>query len=431
MSEDIVIKAEHVSKEYRLGVINHGTLYRDLQSWWARYRARTDPNVEIKELATQRRDQARIKGDLFRALDDVSFEVQRGDIVGIIGRNGAGKSTLLKVISRITAPTSGYIGLKGRIASLLEVGTGFHPELTGRENVFLNGAILGMSKAEVTKKFEQIVEFSEIGQFIDTPVKRYSSGMYVRLAFSVAAHLDSDILLVDEVLAVGDFNFQKKCMECMQGIGKDGRTIIFVSHNMTAINSLCSRAIWINDGKLAGDGKPSQMVQNYLANGAINLNGTYSINSEIMQGKAVIYKICVLNKNDENVGLVELTECFSVQICYEIREPMAGLIIGLQIISEDGYTAILSLSDPELVPERLSERKPGRYKSVVKFPPTILNTGLLSIRVGISTRYQIYAVVEGIQFEVIDSIGIVQFMGWPRKNAISSLQLPWEIEIDD
>lgn len=238
MNSKTVIRAEHISKQYRLGVINHGTLYRDIQSWWARWRRLPDPNAEIGDISTDLGERKRIKGDLFQALDDVSFDIEEGSVVGIIGKNGAGKSTLLKVISRITAPTSGFVRMKGRVASLLEVGTGFHPELTGRENVYLNGAILGMRRSEVARKFEQIVEFAEIGEFIDTPVKRYSSGMYVRLAFSVAAHLEPEILLIDEVLAVGDANFQKKCMGRMQEVGREGRTILFVSHNMTAISSI-------------------------------------------------------------------------------------------------------------------------------------------------------------------------------------------------
>jgi len=428
MSNDIVIRAEHVSKEYRLGVINHGTLYRDMQSWWARYRGRSDPNAEIRELATIKRDHARIEGDLFHALDDVSFEVGRGDIVGVIGRNGAGKSTLLKVISRITAPTSGYIGLKGRVASLLEVGTGFHPELTGRENVFLNGAILGMSRAEVAGKFEQIVEFAEIGQFIDTPVKRYSSGMYVRLAFSVAAHLEPEILLVDEVLAVGDINFQKKCMGRMQEVGKSGRTILFVSHNLTAISSICPKAILMLDGKVADAGATADVIRTYL-NDSENGGGKalYSVAPESLDGKAVIYKVAALNARGIYDGALELTESFSVEVEYEIREAMAGLSVGLQIIADDGYTCLYSLSDPELDATRLEMREPGRYRSLLHFPPCLLNTGSYSIRVGISSRFSIFSVAEGVQFEVEDNVGVIQMLGQSRKPSLSALQFPWEI----
>ncbi len=264
MSGDIVIQAEHVSKLYRLGVINHGTLYRDLQSWWAKFRGRPDPNAPLAG-AGWTYSNTRMQGDRFQALDDVSFKVQRGDIVGIIGGNGAGKSTLLKVLSRITAPTIGYVGLKGRVSSLLEVGTGFHPELTGRENVHLNGAILGMTRREVARKFDEIVAFAEVGQFIDTPVKRYSSGMYVRLAFSVAAHLESEILLVDEVLAVGDISFQRKCLGKMEDIRSSGRTILFVSHNMASIENLCSSALVLKDGRVDFYGDTKEGIRHYHA----------------------------------------------------------------------------------------------------------------------------------------------------------------------
>lgn len=428
MTNLTVIQANHISKQYRLGVINHGTLYRDIQSWWAKFRGRVDPNVSVSDLSRLSHHATRIQGDRFKALDDISFEIKSGEITGIIGRNGAGKSTLLKVLSRITSPTSGTIGIKGRIASLLEVGTGFHPELTGRENVFLNGAILGMSRHEVAVKFEQIVEFAEIGEFIDTPVKRYSSGMYVRLAFAVAAHLDPEILLVDEVLAVGDANFQKKCMGRMQEVGKDGRTIIFVSHNMTAISSLCPRAIWIDQGRIAGDGASASVIQNYLAGGESGASGIYEQDPAAIEGKAAIHKVCVLDHNAKQTGSIELTEVFSVEIHYELRESLSGLSVGLQIMAEDGYTSIISLSDPELEPSRLGVRATGSYRAIVTFPRAILNTGAYYVRVGISSRFSIYSVVENLRFEVIDNVGIIQILGQARKPSISAMQLPWNIQ---
>ena len=253
-----VISIENVSKSYRLGQIGSGTLREDLQSWWHRVRGRPDPNLRV-DLAHHA-----IEGHILWALRDVSLAVQQGEVLGIIGRNGAGKSTLLKILSRVTAPTSGRIRVKGRVASLLEVGTGFHPELTGRENVFLNGAILGMTKAEVARKFDEIVAFSEIEPFIDTPVKRYSSGMYVRLAFAVAAHLEPEILVVDEVLAVGDSEFQKKCLGAMSNVAEAGRTVLFVSHNMPAVQSLCARIILLQAGRLVSDGKADQVLGEYL-----------------------------------------------------------------------------------------------------------------------------------------------------------------------
>lgn len=260
MANDTVIHAHELTKHYRLGVINHGTLYRDLQSWWAKARSRPDPNAA---LGGWTHSPQRVEGDLFRALEGVSFDVRKGEILGVIGGNGAGKSTLLKVLSRITSPTSGMIGLNGRVASLLEVGTGFHPELTGRENVYLNGAILGMSRREVASKFDEIVEFAEIADFIDTPVKRYSSGMYVRLAFSVAAHLESEILLIDEVLAVGDVAFQRKCLGKIEDVGSNGRTVLFVSHNMAAIENLCTRALVLKGGHVDFDGEIKEGIAHY------------------------------------------------------------------------------------------------------------------------------------------------------------------------
>jgi lipopolysaccharide transport system ATP-binding protein len=429
MANDIVIRAEHVSKQYRLGVINHGTLYRDLQSWWARLRGRPDPNAEIKDLAGHRVSHARIEGDRFHALDDVSFEIGRGEIVGVIGRNGAGKSTLLKVISRITAPTSGYIGLKGRVASLLEVGTGFHPELTGRENVYLNGAILGMSRREVAGKFEQIVEFAEIGEFIDTPVKRYSSGMYVRLAFSVAAHLEPEILLVDEVLAVGDINFQKKCIGRMQEVGRDGRTILFVSHNLTAVSQLCEKTLLINEGMVGAYGETSKVIDEYVNRFSECYAAEYLAGLRGDAGAASVLRVAVCDRLGKVVSQVELSEGFAVEVEYELRESLSGLAVGMQVILDDGLITMISLSDPELAPERLEPRKPGRYRASVQFPGKLLNTGKYRIRVGISSRFSIYDVVENVTFEVEDRVGIVQVIGRKRKNSLLSVQLPWQVAL--
>lgn len=247
--EDLAIKIEHVSKQYRLGAIGGGTLKGDLQSWWARKRGKEDPNSRIGANTD-------IKiGERFLALDDINLEVKKGEALGIIGHNGAGKSTLLKLLSRVTAPTTGTISFNGRITSMLEVGTGFHPELTGRENVYMNGAILGMTKAEIDRKMDQIIDFAEMRKFIDTPVKRYSSGMYVKLAFAVAAHLDSEIMVMDEVLAVGDMKFQQKCLGKMgDAASSDGKTILYVSHNMSTIRRLCTRCIVLDHGKLIYDG---------------------------------------------------------------------------------------------------------------------------------------------------------------------------------
>ncbi len=256
--EELAIKIENVSKEYRLGAIGGGTLRGDLQSWAARVKGKEDPNSKIGS------DASKHIGEKFLALDDVSFEVKKGEALGIIGHNGAGKSTLLKLLSRVTAPTKGTISYNGRIASMLEVGTGFHPELTGRENVYMNGAILGMTKAEISRKFDRIVEFAEMEKFIDTPVKRYSSGMYVKLAFAVAAHLDSEIMVMDEVLAVGDMKFQQKCLGKMgDAANSEGRTVLYVSHNMNTIRQLCTRCIVLDHGRLVFDGDTERAIGLY------------------------------------------------------------------------------------------------------------------------------------------------------------------------
>jgi lipopolysaccharide transport system ATP-binding protein len=253
------ILVENVSKAYRLGTIGGATLKEDFGRWWAKVRDRDDPLSKIGE-----EHHARRIGEKFWALQNVSFEVQEGEVLGIIGRNGAGKSTLLKILSQVTAPTSGEIKIKGRIASLLEVGTGFHPELTGRENVYLNGAILGMTKVEIRRKFDEIVAFSGIEEFIETPVKRYSSGMYVRLAFAVAAHLEPEILIVDEVLAVGDAEFQKKCLGKIQDVSRGGRTVLFVSHDHASVRRLCTEIVLLDQGSVRLSGKPSDVIAAYL-----------------------------------------------------------------------------------------------------------------------------------------------------------------------
>ena len=256
--KDIAVKVSGVKKLYKLGQIGGGTLQADLQSWWARKRRKEDPNTKIGE-------NQRSNGDTFMALNGVSLTIYKGEAVGIIGSNGAGKSTLLKLLSRVTAPTEGEIDIYGRIASMLEVGTGFNQEMTGRENIYLNGAILGMTKAEIDAKMEDIIEFSEVREFIDTPVKRYSSGMFVKLAFSVAAHLDSEIMIMDEVLAVGDMKFQKKCLNKMREAAKcDVRTVLYVSHNMNTIRQLCDRCIVLDKGKVIFEGDVEEAIQIYL-----------------------------------------------------------------------------------------------------------------------------------------------------------------------
>ena len=266
MGADSIVEIENLSKQYRLGKISTGSLAHDINRWWCRLRGKEDPYLTVTN-ANDRTSSSELKEDYVWALQGINIEVKRGEVLGIIGRNGAGKSTLLKILSRVTAPTTGEIRVDGRIASLLEIGTGFHPELTGRENIFLNGAILGMMKDEIRRKLDEIVDFSGCARYLDTSVKRYSSGMLVRLGFAVAAHLDPEILVIDEVLAVGDAEFQKKCLGKMQAVAGQGRTIFFVSHNMSSIQKLCSQSIVLNDGILIGEPMPSSdAVQMYWQN---------------------------------------------------------------------------------------------------------------------------------------------------------------------
>lgn len=273
MSDTVVIKIENLKKEYRLGAIGGGTLRADIQSWWARKRGKEDPNTIIGSNIVS-------SGEKFYALNGIDLEIKSGEVLGIIGANGAGKSTLLKIISRVTAPTEGTIRMNGRIASMLEVGTGFHPELTGRENIYMNGAILGMTKAEIDSKIEDIIDFSECRQFIDTPVKRYSSGMYVKLAFSVAAHLDAEIMIMDEVLAVGDVKFQQKCLGKMgDAAGNEGKTVLYVSHNMGTIRQLCNRCIVLSHGTIIFDGDTDTAISVYLDEEEKELCSKYNLST--------------------------------------------------------------------------------------------------------------------------------------------------------
>lgn len=298
-----VIRVENLSKAYQIGEFSTGTLTQDIERWWLRIRGKEDRFLKIGE--TNDRG-TKGESNMVWSLKDVSFDIGQGEAVGIIGRNGAGKSTLLKILSRVTTPTSGSIKIRGRIASLLEVGTGFHPELTGRENIFLNGAILGMRKEEIKKKFDEIVDFSGVQRYIDTPVKRYSSGMYVRLAFAVAAHLESEILIVDEVLAVGDAEFQKKCMGKMGEVSKgEGRTVLFVSHNMAAIRQLCATGLLLNNGIMKSWGEVNEVIGSYFKKNE-GLEGYFSPGKFDSSEKVIVQEVRIKNQ------LNEVTETFKV-----------------------------------------------------------------------------------------------------------------------
>ncbi|MBF2064477.1 MAG: ABC transporter ATP-binding protein [Calothrix sp. C42_A2020_038] len=332
-----VIKVENLSKKY---VIQHQ------QDSYKTFRgAITDAAKSLVSMLNPRAKNENLGREEFWALNDVSFEIKQGERVGIIGRNGAGKSTLLKVLSRITEPTTGKIKISGRVASLLEVGTGFHPELTGRENIFLNGAILGMSKLEIQRKFDEIVAFAEVDKFLDTPVKRYSSGMYVRLAFAVAAHLEPEILIVDEVLAVGDAQFQKKCLGKMEDVGKQGRTVLFVSHNMSAVESLCTRGIWLYSGTLGLDGSPQSAISMYLEN-------AYSLADNVLladrtdrtgSGKVKATSFRVLDADGKEVPSLQSGKDYYFEVGYSNYTGLAlsNVVFSFDFFDERGNTVLL------------------------------------------------------------------------------------------
>lgn len=306
----VVVSTENLSKRYRLGVINRRYLYRDLQSWFARVTGRPDPNAEVDARVSHNRD------GVIWALNDVNIEIKDGDVVGIIGRNGSGKSTLLKILSRITSPTKGNARVKGRVASLLEVGTGFHPELTGRDNVYLNGSVLGMSKSLIDKRFDEIVDFAGVSDFIDTPVKRYSSGMRVRLAFAVAAHLEPDILIVDEVLAVGDAEFQKKCLGRIGEAAKSGRTILFVSHNAAAVENLCTKGIVLDQGRVVYAGAQSDALDFYAQNSGSKDMPVAQRTDRRGSGDLRIEDIELRNNRGAKACSIAAGESFSVRLKY-------------------------------------------------------------------------------------------------------------------
>jgi lipopolysaccharide transport system ATP-binding protein len=303
MNSRVVIKAENVSKQYRLGQVGTGTLSHDLKRWWAQARGKEDPYLKV---GVQNDRTSKEKSEYAWALRNINFDVHQGDTLGIIGKNGAGKSTLLKLLSRVTSPTTGSIKIKGRIASLLEVGTGFHPELSGKENIFMNGAILGMTRKEITKKFDEIVDFAGVEMYIDTPVKRYSSGMYVRLAFGVAAHLESEILIVDEVLAVGDFEFQKKCLNKMGSISKnEGRTVLFVSHNLAAVASLCTKGVFLQYGQVKMTGGVNEVISAYLKKDDFTATVQWTIEEKDIAKKRKAYfkKIIFQSEYDDQIRM--------------------------------------------------------------------------------------------------------------------------------
>jgi len=369
---DTVIRVENISKEYRLGTISHGTLYRDLQSWTAKLLGKEDPNSKIASAGCS------VKNGIFKALDDIFFEVKKGEILGIIGRNGAGKSTLLKIISKVTSPSKGVIKIKGRVASLLEVGTGFHPELTGRENIFLNGAILGMTKKEISRKFDEIVDFAEIEAFIDTPVKRYSSGMYVRLAFAVAANLEPEILIIDEVLAVGDIGFQKKCLGKMEEVStQHGRTILFVSHNMEAVSTLCTKALILQSGKITYEGNVHVALDTYSE---LNRRTGISVNNCFSRGGSGGVKIVKVFTASAGQGnrtkiLSGGSMCINIELKMDPQYQGKNINIGIGVDTISGkrlFTNVSSWEGDEVVIKKDSAMIGCYIENVALIPGTYL-----------------------------------------------------------
>jgi lipopolysaccharide transport system ATP-binding protein len=419
---DTIITVENLSKKYLVG---HQTAQRGR----SRYNAlRDDISREIRNFARKTIDVARgrqvVQGDAveeFWALKDVSFEVKRGEVLGIIGRNGAGKSTLLKILSRITEPTEGRVTLRGRVASLLEVGTGFHPELTGRENIFLNGAILGMSSTEIKRKFDEIVAFAEVERFLDTPVKRFSSGMYVRLAFAVAAHLEPEILVVDEVLAVGDTEFQKKCLGKMDEVSREeGRTVLFVSHNLAAIAELANRALLLASGAILVEGPVSKVLSTYLSTGS--KDATYIRSTDRRTRIPHVAKIRLMTSHPN--GIQEYGAPLRIEFCIDHPIPMSKACFSVQIINQYQHPVIHSSA---YYPDIIFGKKSGRSILSCNFPEIHLNVGVFFLRTFLAEPpgAEIYEYLDGVcEFEVVRSDRAVLW-GWRPEVCAYHEQCSW------
>jgi lipopolysaccharide transport system ATP-binding protein len=380
------IKVENLAKAYQLGDFGTGTISRDLERFWAKLRGKEDPFLRIGEVNDRT---AKGKNDIVWSLKDLNFEVQQGDAVGIVGRNGAGKSTLLKILSRVTTPTTGRIRIKGRIASLLEVGTGFHPELSGKENVYLNGAILGMRRSEIKRKFDEIVGFAGVERYIDTPVKRYSSGMYVRLAFAVAAHLESEILIVDEVLAVGDAEFQKKCLGKMDEVSRgEGRTVLFVSHNMAAVKKFCKRGIYLDKGMIRDYASIDQVIDNYSAFNKV-ARSIYQL-AEPGGGKAAFAsRIAIEDAGGLPATEIEVGAPWQVRISFTLKVAVAHFIIAFGISNAQDEILRTTWSSPSDLPA-------GDYEAVLREDSIWLATGVYSLSLGLSTFEQAIQYLESV-----------------------------------
>lgn len=422
MSKDIILKAENISKQYRLGNVGTGTISHDLNRWWAGIRGKEDPYLRVGETNDR---SSKGSSDYVWALQDINFEVERGEVLGVIGKNGAGKSTLLKILSRVTTPTTGSIKTKGRIASLLEVGTGFHPEMTGRENIYLNGSILGMTKSEISSKIDEIIEFSGCERYIDTPVKRYSSGMTVRLAFAVAAHLEPEILVVDEVLAVGDAEFQKKAIGKMQDISRgEGRTVLFVSHNMTTINNLCKNSILLDKGRIFKTGPTAEIVPYYLSSAQTDemIPQVFFEPSEGKDFQILGAKITDKNGNLISKGVVSSKDEFYVDVDYLFRSEVAKC--HLTLIFKNSMGEIVWFLDRSDYYQEFFVADKGVYKTRIQIQNPLLAPDVYYLTFGLANQYtnkndHKFDVLK-FKIEDLDSI---------RNNRQGSLLLPtaWEM----
>jgi lipopolysaccharide transport system ATP-binding protein len=429
---DLAIHVHNLSKQYRIGKVLNG--YSTLRETLTERLVR--PMRWAGQLLQHRVDDRDTPEESIWALKDVSFNVKPGEVVGIIGRNGAGKSTLLKVLSQITEPSEGFADICGRVASLLEVGTGFHPELTGRENAYLNGAILGMPKAEIDRKFPEIVVFAGVEKFIDTPVKHYSSGMCVRLAFAVAAHLEPEILIIDEVLAVGDAVFQKKCLGKMEGVAKEGRTVLFVSHNMLAVQNLCHRVIWLNDGQVVEDGKPEEVVTNYLRTAASSL--TEQVWGDVMHApgnhKVRLHKVLVRGSNNERPQHITIEMPCAIEVTYWNQVQNAVLHVTLHVYTEQGILAF-STGSAQTTTLEDGTLDVGLYRSICCIPGNLLNSGVhrIVLLVVENRTHVVYRHEDILSFEVLE-MGKRQF-GWQgREPGVVRPYLEWmtdRVEIGD
>ncbi len=395
--EEVVIKVENLSKLYQLGQIGSRTLSRDLNRWWAKVNGKPDPYARIGSV----NDRTKKDGnDFVWSLRDINFEVRKGEVLGIIGRNGAGKSTLLKIVSKLTKPTTGSIKLQGRIASLLEVGTGFHPELTGKENIFMNGAILGMKKWEIQKHFDAIVDFAGVEKYIDTPVKRYSSGMYVRLAFAVAAFLEPDILIVDEVLAVGDAEFQKKCLGRMKDVSNnEGRTILFVSHNMAAVKSLCTKGLVLKQGNLVYQGSQLDAVNYYQSSHEANSSFMHDGSMETAPGNENI-RVLEFDVLPLTGDVLTISSGLEFKLAFYNHKENINLDVTFELVNLD--EVVVFHHGVFISTDKNSER--GIYNVSGKLPANFLNTGSYRFNIifGENQRYALFSIQDLVLFEVLN-----------------------------